>query len=162
MNVYLIIGNANTGKSSVIQHLVGFPYERKKIQTPFGKKKPIRNKKLETSTSNIIISFYTDQSLQEISESPKDFVSFIGNLSEKPTNLILALRLKKYGRYPDAVTYITFFNKVKWTIIKSVVLDDCGTTPYPNIPNVLSIRSRKGTDSTNKVAAAVRKHFDWI
>ncbi len=164
MKVYLIIGDADMGKSSVMRHLVAFPK---------GNGKSIRTKVLDTVQGAIQISFYGYQALQEHGTLPQKFINLInrqfkGNL---PDNLILALRLSatkktsKVKACPDADTYIQAFINAGWTIFKSVVLDDSGTATYPNHWNAKSILSRPQQVApipTNKVANDVRKYFGWV
>jgi len=169
MNVYLVIGDADMGKSSVLRHLVGFSS---------GTGKSIRTKDLAivhgTIYSTIEISFYGYQALQEHGDLPKEFIDLVNGLFKKdlPENLILALRLSatkktsKVQACPDADAYIQAFLKAGWTIFKSVVLDDSGKATYPKHWNAKSVLSRppkpQKTVPTNKVADEARKYFNWV
>ncbi len=165
MNVYLVIGDADMGKSSVLRHLVAFSN---------GNGKSIRTKDLATIHGTIEISFYGYQALQEHGDLPKKFINLVNNLFKKdlPENLILALRLSatkktsKVQACPDADAYIQAFLKAGWTIFKSVVLDDSGKATYPKHWNATSVLSRppkpQKTVPTNKVADEARKYFNWV
>ena len=61
MKVYLVIGDADMGKSSVLRHLVAFSN---------GNGKSIRTKTLATIHGTIEIGFYGYQALQETAPSP--------------------------------------------------------------------------------------------
>ena len=163
MKVYLVIGNADMGKSSVLRHLVAFSN---------GNGKSIRTKTLATIHGTIEIGFYGYQALQEHGTRPQEFIDLVNGRFKKdlPDNLILALRLnatkgnKTVQACPDAEEYIKAFIAEGWKIL-SAVLDGSGKETYPKHWNAKSVLSRppKPQDSvpTNKVADDVRKHFGW-
>ncbi len=165
MKVYLIIGDADMGKSSIMRHLVAFPN---------GNGKSIQTKNLATVQGTIEISFYGYQALQEHGTLPLAFINLINNRFKNnlPDNLILAFRLSatkkssKVPACPNADTYIQAFINAGWTIFKSVVLDDSGKATYPNHWNAKSILSRppkpQNPIPTNQVAADIRKYFGWV
>lgn len=163
MKVYLVIGDADMGKSSVLRHLVAFSN---------GNGKSIRTKTLATIHGTIEIGFYGYQALQEHGTLPREFIDLINDQFKKelPDNLILALRLSatkktsKVQACPDAEEYIKAFIAEGWEI-QSAVLDNSGKETYPKHWNAKSVLSRppKPQDPvpTNKVANDVRKHFAW-
>lgn len=164
MKVYLVIGDADMGKSSVLRHLVAFPN---------GTGKSIRTKVLDTVQGAIQICFYGYEALQEHGTLPQEFITLINNQSKKnlPDNLILALRLSatkktsKVQACPDADAYIRTFLQNGWNI-QSVVLDDSGKATFPNHWNAKSVLSRppkpQNPIPTNQVAADIRKYFGWV
>ena len=163
MKVYLVIGDADMGKSSVLRHLVAFSN---------GNGKSIRTKTLATAHGTIEIGFYGYQALQEHGTFPREFIDLVNDQFKKelPDNLILALRLSatkktsKVQACPDAEEYIKAFIAEGWEI-QSAVLDYSGKETYPKHWNAKSVLSRppKPQDPvpTNKVANDVRKHFAW-
>ena len=163
MKVYLVIGDADMGKSSVLRHLVAFSN---------GNGKPIRTKTLATTHGAIEIGFYGYQALQEHGTLPQEFIDLVNDQFKKelPDNLILALRLSatektsKVQACPDAEEYIKAFIAEGWKIL-SAVLDGSGKATYPKHWNAKSVLSRppKPQDPvpTNKVSDDVRKHFAW-
>lgn len=162
INVYLVIGEPNMGKSTAIRHLVAFTERGKAL---------FEKELLTVYPSPFIISFYGYQALQESGISPQDFIQFVKNQAKQPENLILALRLnatngnKNVGAFPDANAYIQAFIKAGWTISKSVVLDDSGNAKYPKNWNALSVLSRPAQGKavpTNRMAANTRIYFGWI
>lgn len=162
INVYLVIGEPNMGKSTAIRHLVAFTERGKAL---------FEKELLTVYPSSFIISFYGYQALQERGISPQDFIQFVKNQAKQPENLILALRLnatngnKNVGAFPDANAYIQAFIKAGWTISKSVVLDDSGNAKYPKNWNALSVLSRPAQGKavpTNRMAANTRIYFGWI
>ena len=164
INVYLVIGEPNMGKSTVMRHLVAF--------TGRNGGKALFEKELLTSYPQpFIISFYGYQALQESGISPREFIQFVQNQTKQPENLILALRLnatngkKNTQACPDADAYIRAFIKAGWTIFKSVVLDNSGNAKYPEDWNALSVLSRPAQNApipTNRMAAYTRIYFGWI
>lgn len=108
MKVYLIIGDADMGKSSVLRHLVAFSN---------GNGKSIRMKTLATIHGTIKIGFYGYQALQEHGTLPQEFIDLVNDQFKKelPDNLILALRLSatkktsKVQACPDAEEYTKAF-----------------------------------------------------
>ncbi len=166
MKVYLVIGDPNMGKTSVMRHLVAFTK---------GTRKSLLTKKLRVkhvnATIDIDISFYSYQALQESGICPQKFIQFVKKQPKQPSNLILALRLKKtkanknYPACPDADAYIQAFIKAGWTISKSVVLDDSGNAKYParwKARSVLSRPAQGNPTPTNQLAANTRNHFGWM
>ena len=163
INVYLVIGEPNMGKSTVMRHLVAFTK---------GTGKSLFEKELLTIYPQpFIISFYGYEALQESGISPQEFIQFVQNQTKQPENLILALRLnatngkKNTQACPDANAYIQAFIKARWTISKSVVLDNSGNAKYPEDWNALSVLSKpdpKVPVPTNRMAAYTRIYFGWF
>jgi hypothetical protein len=166
MKVYLVIGDPDMGKSSVVRHLVAFTK---------GTGRSLLTKKLRVihghATIDMYISFYGYQALQESGILPQDFIRIVKKQPKQPSDLILALRLKatkankKHKDCPDADDYIQAFIKAGWTISKSVVLDDSGKAKYPNHWKALSVLSRPAQGKptpTNQLAADTRKYFGWM
>ena len=163
MKVYLVIGDADMGKSSVLRHLVAFSN---------GNGKSIRTKTLATIHGTIEIGFYGYQALQEHGTLPQEFIDLVNDQFKKelPDNLILALRLnatkgnKTVQACPDAEEYIKAFIAEGWKI-QSAVLDGSGKATYPKHWNAKSVLSRppkpQAPVPTNKVADDVRKYFGW-
>ena len=164
MKVYLVIGDADMGKSSVLRHLVAFSN---------GNGKSIRTKTLATTHGAIEIGFYGYQALQEHGTLPREFIDLVNDQFKKdlPENLILALRLNatkktsKVQACPDADAYIRAFIKEGWTIFQSFVLDGSGKATYPKHWNAQSILSRPAQGKavpTNQMAANIRNPLGWI
>ena len=163
MKVYLVIGDPDMGKSSVVRHLVAFTK---------GTGKSLLEKELRTIyPPPFMISFYGYQALQESGILPQDFIRFVKKQPKQPSDLILALRLKatkankNHPACPDADAYIQAFIKAGWTIFKSVVLDGSGKAKYPNHWKALSVLSRPAQGNptpTNQLAADTRKYFGWV
>ena len=144
MDVYLIIGDANTGKSSLIRCLTGCAqYNARKIALTNG----------GTLTVQVSIS-----SLQESSISPSAFIQQITSLAD--CNAVLVPLWEHSGNgYPAASQYITAFQQAGWPIVKTALLNSqTPPTNYPQCKAFTGVTSKP----INITSAAVRQHFEWI
>lgn len=152
MDVYLIIGDANTGKSSLIRCLTGC------AQYGTG------NFALTNGTT--ISTYVVISSLQESAISPSSFIQDVqdalkdGRIDPKLEAAVLVpLREDSVNDYPAASQYITEFENAGWTIVKTALLDSqTPTSNYPHCQGVTDVMSKP----INVSAAAVRQHFGWI
>ncbi len=145
MDAYVIIGGANTRKSSVTRSLTGC-FNRN-----------IRNILLRNGT---VIKIYARvSSLQESQTTAHDFILEVSQTQCQSVIFCLwpSFNPSNPSAFPDATKYLHEFNMAGWNIIKVAVL---GNTPaiYNNqcrLPN-------SQTDPINKTAQDVRVHFGWV
>ena len=154
MNMFLIIGEADAGKTTILRHLLGY----------WKSSKNGRLSRLATKNKGGINIFLKSFSaLQEEKTGPREYIQFIKNHSMKPENVLVPLRIDSINNCGRAVDYVREFEKEGWNIVASVVLDSTGNENYSHYPNCKSVKSRFESDSvpTNKVAYDVRDHFNW-
>ena len=147
MNAYLIIGETNTRKSSLLRSLTGcFNRSDRDIQLADG---------------TTIRIYARVSSLQESKITAKDFLAEVaargcGNvifcLLPDPNPLFPML-------YPDADMYITAFEEAGWSFVKTAVV---GTHPItPGLPYVARF-PRAASLPINLLAKNIRTHFEWV
>lgn len=163
MNMYVIIGEANTGKTTVLRHLMAFAHNCPITSTD------INVRKIRTATGvDIDVGMQSYSALQEENVSCTDFTNYINKLTKRPDNIIVALREKGCKRGPkktgwNASDYIAHFTSAGWNVASIVVLDNSGIKKYAS-PNWQSIQSINNGIyiASNKVADDVSKYFNWI
>jgi len=156
MDVYLIIGDKNTGKSSLIRCLTGCAqHGRGNFALTNGK----------TLSAYVVISALQKYSVQ-FWQNSSSFIQYVQNDSKAKIidkNLIPAVLVPLWehsgNAYPAASQYITAFENKKLTIVKTALLDS--QTPVSNYPNC-QVFSGVKNKPINITAAAVRQHFEWI
>lgn len=176
INAYIIIGDANMGKSSVIRHLYGafrgmqnsgtVNWLNRNIQTILRKMIALVN------GQNIEVCMHGTCALQEINIDRRSYEFGVSHLSPSVANVILALRLvdAKGRKNWNADDYIRFFQQRGWNIAKTAVLTSNQQYVQSNyyaafFPNCLTVYSTKNGNPvcpTNAVAAIVRSHFGWV
>jgi hypothetical protein len=146
---YVILGNANTRKSSTARALTGVA--RRKSVT------------VATNTGNIEI-FVQISSLQESEIQPSDFVAEMnsGGYENVLVTLWVSERVTSSDTYPQGVDYLQVFIDDGWSIAYVVVLaastfhGSPTGTPSPHfIPD-----SR--TTPVNSIAAQIRDWWGWV
>jgi hypothetical protein len=146
MDAYVIVGDANTRKSSVLRSLTGC-FNRS-----------IRDIILLNETA---IKIYARvSSLQDSKTEPRDFITEVQKTGQK--NVIFCLwphaNPNDSVLYPDASEYIATFVKVDWRFQASAVLGSSTFRPATQ-------RSAHFTESLikpiNLTAQAVCQHFWW-
>jgi hypothetical protein len=141
INVYVVMGNANTRKSSTIRALTG-----------------IKNGTyvFDISTKNGVIPIYAKTSaLQEAGILPKDFVQIIRK--QNSINVLIALRIKAKSIHPTGLDYLIYFNNLGWNIQHIFVLSG------PIVGNMFSSSSINSTlIPTNEITSVIRKRWKWL
>jgi uncharacterized protein YceK len=144
MDAYVIIGENESGKSSVTRSLTGC----------------WKNGKREIATTSGNVEVYVQlSSLQESGITAADFVNTIN--SQGCAAVLLSLWPRGGYVYPSADSYLQYFANNGWHIERVACLDvpssavtglPSGTVPTgPRIP----------TGAVNEVANHVRRHFRW-
>lgn len=146
MNAYLIIGEPNTRKSSLLRSLTGcFNRSDRDIQL----------------TDGTSISIYARvSSLQESKTTAKDFITEVQKRG--CANVVFCLQPDPNPvfpmLYPDAQLYISAFEEAGWSFAKTAVV---GIHPIsPMLPHVARF-PRAATLPINVLAKNIRTHFDW-
>ena len=155
MEVMVLIGAANSRKSSTIRALTGVG---KSVSRQGG-----NPNWLVIYNPGVIINTYVQSTaLQEVGVLPADFVARVGKTENK--KVVVALRLKArvdHGNpMPAYQAYLNAFANARWTIIACATLENNiavvqanGTViPTINIPNATAMAS-------NEIAHQLRQPF---
>lgn len=147
MDAYIVIGNPNTRKSSVIRSLTGcFNRSVRDIQLASGAA-PLR-------------VYARVGSLQETKKTADDFLAEVGRTrcSAVLCCLLPSADPNDPGLYPDAQAYVASFKAAGWRIRSIAVLgQNGGGVRSPNLRQF----PLASTAPINVTARAVRSHFGW-
>jgi len=147
MDAFVIVGDANTRKSSIVRSLTGC----------FN-----RNIRQITVVAGGVLDIYARvSSLQESETEPQDFINEVTATGQ--SSVIFCLWAQANPRdpvkYPSAHAYIAAFAQAGWQFQASAVLGSSSfqpATPRPaHFPQVV-------TQPINVGAQAVRRHFGWL
>lgn len=151
MDAFVLIGSANTRKSSICRSLTGcFNRSYRDI----------------LATNNNTLDIYARvSSLQESETTPADFYQEASNTRQN--NVLFALwpnaHTKKPTLYPDADTYLQYFQQQGWNIRKIAILgsnNNMLSTTFAT--GVLQTFPNTRADPINLSSMNVRNHFNWI
>jgi hypothetical protein len=147
MDAYIVIGNPNTRKASLVRSLTGcFNRSVRDIQ-PLGGKPLLR-------------LYARVGALQDGKTGPGDFIAEAGRARCNAVLCCLApgANLDHAERYPDAQTYLAAFKQTGWRIRAIAVLGQNGGGVRS--PNLLTF-PQAPVAPINHTARAVRAHFGW-
>jgi len=146
MDAYVIVGRANTRKSSVARSLTGcFNRSFRDILT----------------TSGSVLDFYVRvSSLQESATTEVEFENEV--LSTGRNHVLFCLWPQTKSTFPNADTYLSYFQSRSWNIHKIAVLGESANPLTISVPaNTTQIFTNSRTDPINQTAREVRKHFEF-
>ena len=148
MDAYLLIGNANTRKTSVVRSLTGcFNRSVRDIQLQSAKR-PVRFYARVGALQNTRTTL--DEFLNEVARSRCEAVLFCLSPNANATDLI---------EYPDAQTYVAGLRERGWHIKAVAVLgQDGGGVRAPNLRQHINAP----TQPVNVTARDVRAQFGWV
>lgn len=145
--IYLIIGNANSGKSSTIRALTGLGSHN-------------RSKRISiTFLNNTEHEFFVQTSAaQEKNMNVNRLIRVINNANSE-YNLI-ALRFDRPSTFPNYLSYLSRFEQEGWQIKKIVLLGNHEFLPQYQ---PILLRFDNPLDQTiNKNASDIRKNWGWF
>ncbi len=150
-SIYIIMGNQNKRKSSIIRCLTGTP-RKKKI-------------KLKTISSYIDI-YVTISSLQEANIQPTDFITLVNENNYDNVLCCLWIRDKITDNnvsYPNGVSYINKFLNAGWSI---EFVDVLGIEADQELIDQLGeihceFHPRSAENPSNQTAAEIRSNWGW-
>lgn len=148
MDAYLIVGNPNTRKSSLVRALTGcFNRSLRDIQPVDGRR--------------ALRLYARVGSLQDTRTGPDDFVAEVGR--QRCDAVLCCLLPAPHPHAPDdwpaAADYVDRFERAGWRIAAIAVLgQDRGGLRSPRLQQF----PQAGTAPINATAAAVRAHFGWV
>jgi hypothetical protein len=155
INVYVILGEANMRKSSVMRCLSGAG-----VQNVY---------KIQHLNGSIRDTFVRFTSLQEANITESEFVTYVTqNVKKHYDDIFICLRVnglidnKSKRQLSPAEDYINYFKSIGWNIIEIVDFQDTNNiATLGNItPTLTLINTHK--DTTNYTASLVRNQFKWI
>jgi hypothetical protein len=147
MDLYLVVGNSNTRRASVVRSLTGcFNRSLRDIQ-PLGTSKPLR-------------VYARAGALQETKTTPRDFIAEAAKT--RCDAVLCCLAASPYpgggGEYPDAQAYLTAFNAAGWHLRAVAVLgQNSGGIKSPHMRQF----PLATTAPINVTAQEVRALFGW-
>jgi hypothetical protein len=152
MDVYVLVGEGKTGKSSITRSLTGSARNGVRL--------------IATVTINILIYVHLVSLQEDVKKiTPTDFENEIGEQAEKESfdAILVSLRLYARSACPEADAYLEHFSSLGWNIVRVACFDfpvSSITTPLPNG----TVRSfpHIGNTSVNELAADVRAFFGWV
>lgn len=146
MNAYVIIGDANTRKSSILRCLTGC-FNRS-------------DRDILLSSGRQIRVYARVSSLQESKTTPQDFLKEVRlrGCSDVVFCLWPDANPKAPGRFPDSDSYIKFFRQAGWVFKGAAILGN--TRIAPGVKNVCRVPSVR-TQPINVSAQLVRTQFGW-
>lgn len=148
MDLYLVVGNPNTRKASLVRSLTGcFNRSVRDIELVSGKA-PLR-------------LYARVGSLQETRTRPEDFVSEVAATRCEAVLCCVAphAHLASPDLFPAPQAYLDHFKAQGWRLRAMAVL---GQNAGGLRAAVLRQFPQAGTSPINGTAAAVRKHFGWV
>lgn len=146
--VYIVVGKAESRKSSTIRALTGIGDNPKVIQ-------------IKTSCNETIDVFVRHSSLQEKDLTPTDFIKQVEILKNNPDNILVALLPKKL-RFPNADEYISYFRDVGWQIASIACLYKTEKKTF-SIMNFESIEIFNSIHTpANEIAHRIRREWHWL
>lgn len=148
MDIYLVVGNLNTRKSSLVRSLTGcFNRSVRDIQ-PLSDGTPLR-------------LYARAAALQVSGTSPEEAIAEVA--ARRCEAALLALWASAHphdeARLPDAATYLKAFEAAGWRLRAAAVLgQNSGGLRGPAVRQF----AQAGTQPVNLTAHAVRAHFGWL
>ena len=147
MDLYLIVGNPNTRRASVVRSLTGC-FNRS-----------IRD--IEPSSGKATLKLYARVgSLQETKTRPQEFAAEVAAVRCHAVLCCVApdAQVSAPSLYPSAEAYLDHFKELGWCVCSIAVLgQNSGGIKSPTLKQF----PQSGTAAINITAAAVRKHFGW-
>ncbi len=147
MDAYILIGNPNTRKASVVRSLSGCFNRSVRDILPQGAKAPVR-------------VYARVGALQDTRTAPDDFLR---EVADKRCAAVLfclspSARPHEPELYPDAQGYVTQLKAAGWRIRSIAVLgQNAGGVHSPKLQQFI----QAGITPINVTAQAVRAHFGW-
>lgn len=149
-NLYVIIGEQNTRKSSTIRALSGFYRRDKNLTKPH----------YITFTNGNVEDFYIDPtSLQEKKISSQKLINDALNYN----NVLICLREHPFNNLPDYYSYLNDFMNAGWNLVGITVLGTNNLHKGIPISNVSPLFEQNSiTMPSNQIAHRIRNSWNWL
>lgn len=146
VNVYLLMGDKNTRKSSSIRCLTGMR---------------IKNIcEIELITKEEIKVYAMLQALQEAKVEPKSFIKMVKK--EKYSNVLVPLRIEKANNCPAGSEYVKEFLDAGWNVMPVIVLGT-GKLPYQLASNLVPEFIKASAKSPNNSnVKQIKGKWGWV
>lgn len=154
-DIYAILGDSNTRKSSTVRALTGAPmqYDTWTVaRTP--------------PTGNIDV-YIEIKALQESDIQPQDFVNKIADLDKflikqghhTVNHILIPLRISAFNNFPDGIDYLKHFAGTTGWNIQPIVVLGVATLPtaLAGFPSL-----RPVTMPANGIASQIRPLWNWL
>jgi hypothetical protein len=153
MDAYVLIGEDETGKSSITRSLTGVAR---------GSAANKMSRVIATLTVKIRVYVHLT-SLQEDKINPERFAEMVSKQKDCQA-VLFSLRLSGARGCPDADTYLQHFIGEGWNIVRVACLDVPVSRITTSLPSgtIRAFPAITDTTTVNEVAAQVRSHFEWI
>ena len=149
-NVYVILGDSNTRKSSTMRALTGVRRQSDSWEIANG-------------AGGVDIFYIRTMSLQEAGITPQVFVETINRLVI--SNVFISLRInpstKAFRIYPAGADYLHAFKRANWNVKPLFVLDRLALPS--GLPTVIQARliSNSHARPANIIASIIRGLWNW-
>lgn len=152
-NLHIIIGDADTRKSSLLRCLTGV-----------GSGNATRYIDVAEASGRTIQVYCILSALQENYKPllPAEFIKHIKSLHPKPTDIAFTLRVSSRGSYPDCNAYLQAFTAAGWPVVNVALLGSsaCKQGSQISAQAVISVPSSP-QQPTNLTASQVRAVWKW-
>lgn len=147
MDVYVIVGEHQSGKSSVTRCLTGSARNRTRL--------------IATPSGNVRVYVHL-VSLQEEKTTPEEFESKVNQ--ENCEAILVSLRPDSARGCPDGDAYLQYFIGLGWNILRVACLGIPLSSITTSLPSsaIHEPFPTVGQTPANEVAAQVREHFGWV
>lgn len=153
--LHLVIGDANTRKSSLVRCLSGV----------VGGRSANQHMQIQLATGSVITVFCTTSALQESlhPRMPSAFISEINSMVPVPTDVLVTLRVGPRAKYPSATQYVADFLNAGWMVASVALLGSSAQRPPGlGVAAQVSVVPNSAQQPTNLTASIVRKSWGWL
>jgi hypothetical protein len=145
VNVYLLMGDRNTRKSSSVRCLTGL-YKKD-------------TRKIELVNKEEIEIFAMLQALQEAKVHPDVFIKLVKK--EKYSNVLVPLRIERANRCPAGSEYVKKFLDEGWNV-KPIIVLGTDRLPYQLASNIVPEYIKDSADKpNNRNVKKIRSKWGW-
>ncbi len=152
-NLHIVVGDANTRKSSLLRCLTGV-----------GSGNATRYIQVAEASGNVLTVFCMLSALQESYKpmTPAAFVRFVRQLSPQATDVAVTLRANARGTYPGLAAYLQAFSQAGWPVRNAAFLGPGAYALRTSVAGANSVAvTRSPNQPTNQTAQQVRKAWGW-
>lgn len=153
-NLHIIIGDANTRKSSLLRCLTGV-----------GSGNASRYMDVAQTSGKVMQVYCILSALQENYKPllPIEFIEHVNALPHQPTDVAFTLRVNARGGYPHCLVYMNAFAAAGWPIVSVALLGSsaCALGGQVSAANVYAAPG-SAQQPTNLTASVVRSAWTWM
>lgn len=153
--LHLVIGDANTRKSSLVRCLSGV----------VGGRSANQHMEVQLTTGTVITVFCATSALQENlhPRTPSDFIREVNSMVPVPTDVLVTLRVNSRANYPSAAQYVAAFLNAGWVVASVALLGGSAQGLARLAPAArVSAVPNSAAQPTNLTASIVRTSWGWL